>query len=48
MVVLKMPDTKLESLVSEPPATRRQRALLKDRIKKLEDGEDIFRSVMGF
>lgn len=48
MVVHKTPDAKLQSLVAEPPATRRQRAFLKDRIKKLVDGEAIFQSVMGF
>lgn len=48
MIALNMPDTKLENLVSEPPATRRQRTFLKDRISKLEDGEKIFRSVRGF
>lgn len=48
MVALNMSDDKLENLVSEPPDTRRQRSFLKDRIKKLKDGEEIFRSVMGF
>lgn len=48
MVAHNITDANLESLVAEPSATRRQRAFLKDRIKKLEDGEEIFRSVMGF
>lgn len=43
-----MTDAKVESLVSEPAATKRQRVFLTDRIKKLEAGEEIFRNVMGF
>lgn len=48
MVAISMPDAKVESLLSEPAATKRERTFLTDRIKKLEDGEEIFRSVMGF
>lgn len=46
MVALQMSDAKLESLVAEPPATRRKRASHTDRIKKLEEGGEVFRSVM--
>lgn len=34
-----MSDAKIECIVSEPPATKRQRVLLTDRIKKVEDGQ---------
>ncbi|ROW06353.1 hypothetical protein VPNG_07515 [Cytospora leucostoma] len=46
MVVVNMSDAKVESIVSEPPATKRQRVFLGDRIKKLEEGQDIFRGVL--
>ncbi|KAK7704093.1 hypothetical protein SLS64_008651 [Diaporthe eres] len=46
MVAVNMPDTKVESMLSEPRVTRRQRASLSDLIKKLEEGEEIFRDVL--
>ncbi|KAK7732539.1 hypothetical protein SLS53_008425 [Cytospora paraplurivora] len=46
MVVVTMSDAKVESIVSEPSATKRQRVFLTDRIRKLEEGQEIFRSVL--
>lgn len=46
MVVVTMSDAKVESIVSEPSATKRQRVFLSDRISKLEEGQEIFRSVL--
>ncbi|KUI58055.1 Interferon-induced GTP-binding protein Mx [Cytospora mali] len=47
MVALNMPDAKVESMVSEPTSVRRQRVFLTDRIKKLEEGQEIFRTVLA-
>ncbi|CAJ2509310.1 Uu.00g143360.m01.CDS01 [Anthostomella pinea] len=47
MVVTRMNDSEVEAITSEPPATKRQRVFLTDRMKKLEDGRDIFRGVLG-
>jgi hypothetical protein len=47
MVMVNLPDSKVESIVSEPRTTKSQRAFLADRIKKLEDGQEIFRGMMG-
>lgn len=46
LVVVNMPDAKVQSIVSEPPALKRQRVFLTDRVKKLEDGQEIFRDVL--
>jgi hypothetical protein len=35
-----------EALALEPTASRRKREYLEDQIKKLEDGQEIFKSVM--
>ncbi len=48
MITVNLPDAKIESLVSEPRATKLQRVFLVDRIKKLEDGKEIFRNVLDF
>lgn len=48
MVALNIPDEKLDGLVGEPPGAKRQRAFLMDRLKKLEDGKEVFQSIMGF
>lgn len=47
MVVLSMPDDKVQIIVSERESTKRQRIFLTDRIKKLEEGQNIFRSVLS-
>ncbi|ROW11295.1 hypothetical protein VMCG_00863 [Cytospora schulzeri] len=46
MVVVTMPDNKVQGIASEPSATKRQRVFLTDRIKKLEEGQEIFRGVL--
>ncbi|KAI0199197.1 interferon-induced GTP-binding protein Mx [Astrocystis sublimbata] len=45
--IINLPDSKIESIVSEPSSTKRQRVFLQDRIKKLEEGQQIFRSAIG-
>lgn len=47
MVALNMPDAMLESLVAEPLAARRERVSFTERIKKLEHGREILRSIMN-
>lgn len=47
MVVNSLSDVEVGAIASEPASTRRQREFLEDRIDKLEDGYEIFRSVMG-
>jgi hypothetical protein len=47
VVVNAMSDTEVEAIASEPLSARRQREFLEDRIKKLQDGHEIFRGVMG-
>ncbi|POS76376.1 hypothetical protein DHEL01_v205239 [Diaporthe helianthi] len=47
MVVLGMPDNKVQTIVSERESTKRQRIFLTDRIKKLEEGQNIFRGVLS-
>jgi hypothetical protein len=42
-----MSDTEVEAIASEPLSAKRQRESLEDRIKKLQDGHEIFRGVMG-
>lgn len=46
MATVNMSDAKVQSMVSEPDSTKRQRAFLTDRIAKLEEGQEIFRGVM--
>lgn len=46
LVVVNMPDSKIQSIVAEPSATKRQRLFLADRVKKLEEGQEIFRGVV--
>lgn len=46
MATVKMTDAKIQSIVSEPDSTKRQRIFLTDRINKLEEGQEIFRGVM--
>lgn len=46
LVLVDMPDSKVQSIVSEPLATKRQRMFLTDRVKKLEEGQEIFRDVV--
>lgn len=46
MATVEMTDAKVQSIVSEPESTKRQRVFLTDRINKLEEGQEIFRSVM--
>ncbi|KAI0400041.1 hypothetical protein F4802DRAFT_610439 [Xylaria palmicola] len=45
--VMNLPDSEVMAIVSEPDATKRQRAFLTDRAKRLQEGQDIFRGVMG-
>lgn len=47
MTVLNMTDAKIQSIVSEPESTKRQRMFLSDRIKKLGEGQEIFRGFVG-
>jgi len=47
IVVYAMSDTEVEAIASEPSSAKRQREFLEDRIKKLQDGHEIFRGVMG-
>lgn len=47
MVVVNMPDEKVGGMVSEPTAAKRQRTFIADRVKKLEEGQEIFRGVMS-
>jgi hypothetical protein len=42
-----MKDSEVEAIASEPLAAKRKRVFLTDRIKKLEDGQEIFRGVLG-
>lgn len=46
MATIKMSDAKVQGIVSEPESTKRQRVFLNDRINKLEEGQEIFRSVL--
>lgn len=46
MVVLGMTDAKVQSIVSEPESTKRERVFLSDRIKRLEEGQEIFRGIL--
>lgn len=47
VVVNAMSDTEVETIASEPLSAKRQREFLEERIKKLQDGHEIFRGVMG-
>ncbi len=47
VVVNAMLDAEVESIASEPLSAKRKRDFLTDRIKKLQDGHEIFRGVMG-
>ncbi|KUI66438.1 Interferon-induced GTP-binding protein MxE [Cytospora mali] len=47
LIVVKMADAEVKNMVSEPAAARRQRIFLTDRVKKLEEGQEIFRTVMS-
>ena len=45
--VAALPDIEVERLVTEPDASKRQRAFLEDRLKKLKDGQGVLRAVVG-
>jgi hypothetical protein len=47
VVVNAMSETEVKAIASEPESAKRQREFLDDRIKKLEDGHEIFRGVIG-
>ncbi|KAI8953697.1 interferon-induced GTP-binding protein Mx [Xylaria longipes] len=47
LVVNSMLDVEVEAIASEPLPTRSLRDFLNDRIKKLEDGQETFRVMMG-
>ncbi|KAH7420099.1 dynamin family protein-like protein [Cadophora sp. MPI-SDFR-AT-0126] len=42
-----MSDAEVEAIASEPTSAKRQRDFLEDRVKKLQDGHNIFKGVMG-
>lgn len=42
-----MSDAEVEGIAAEPASAKRQREFLEDRVRKLEDGQEIFRGVMG-
>lgn len=46
LVAIDMPDLKLQSIVSEPSATKKLRVFLTESVHKLEDGQQIFRDVL--
>ena len=46
VVVNGLSDSDVEKIASEPPALKRQRQFLKDRIEKLENGQKIFKGIM--
>jgi predicted CoA-binding protein len=45
--IINLTESKIEAIVSEPMSTKRKRIFLQDRIKKLEAGQEIFRSAIG-
>lgn len=45
--VFTLSDSQVENMVSEPLPVKRTRVLLGDKIKKLEEGKEIFRGVIG-
>lgn len=47
LTVLNLNDSQIQAIAMEPSSARRQRDFLKDRIKKLEEGQIIFHSVLG-
>lgn len=46
VVVSLMTDSEVEAIAAEPKKAKRQREFLEDRVRKLEDGQNIFRSIM--
>lgn len=46
-LVFTLSDSQIENMVSEPSSTKRTRAQLNDRIKRLQEGKDIFCGVVG-
>ncbi len=46
VVVNSLSDSDVEKIAAEPPALKRQRQFLKDRIEKLENGQKIFKDIM--
>jgi hypothetical protein len=46
VVVAAMTDSELEAIASEPDVTKRQRAFLQDRIRILEEGQEIFQNML--
>ena len=46
VVVNSLSDSDVEKIASEPPALKRQRQFLKDRIEKLKNGQKIFKGIM--
>lgn len=47
MVAINMSETKVQSIVSEPSATKRLRKFWTDRVKKLEEGQEIFHDALN-
>ena len=46
VIVNSLSDADVEKIASEPPALKRQRQFLEDRIEKLENGQKIFKGIM--
>ena len=46
LIVNDMSDTEVEAIAAEPPAAKRQRAFLEDRVNKLKDGHRILKGFM--
>ena len=46
-VVNGMADSQVESITSESATVKRQRLFLDNRIAKLKEGQEIFRSIVG-
>lgn len=45
MVALNIPNSKIESMVAEPPVLKRKRDFLTDQTEKLREGKKIFRGI---
>lgn len=47
IIVGKLKDAEVEAIASEPEGAKRQRAILEDKVKKLQDGRKILKGVVG-
>lgn len=48
MVAVEMSNAKVEALVTEPVTSKRERIFREDRIRKLEEGQKIFREALSY